>query len=204
LEVGAKMVSVARRINAPTQGAPRFATLLVGTETERLASALPSLRGLGTTAVQATASARAGGIPRPISNVDICLIDAPTGNLTSEIRALRSHGWRRIAVLANRVEDVRTALDAGARSAFMPAVRRGTIGIVADEPSGAGAIGGVSGREMQVLQGVADGLSNKEIAARLSLSALTVKSHLARIGRKLGTGDRAELVAIGMRQRLID
>ena len=37
------------------------------------------------------------------------------------------------------------------------------------------------------------------IGVALGLSALTVKSHLARIARKLGTGDRAEMVAVSMR-----
>ncbi len=54
-------------------------------------------------------------------------------------------------------------------------------------------------REAQVLQLVADGLSNKEAASWLGLSPGTVKSHLARIAHKLGTGDRAHLVALAMR-----
>ena len=53
----------------------------------------------------------------------------------------------------------------------------------------------LSAREVEVLQLVADGQSNKEIGEALSLSALTVKSHLSRIGRKLGTADRAQVVA---------
>ncbi|MCB0914273.1 MAG: helix-turn-helix transcriptional regulator [Actinobacteria bacterium] len=58
-------------------------------------------------------------------------------------------------------------------------------------------------REIEVLQSVANGMSNKDIGAYLGLSALTVKSHMARISRKLGTGDRAKLVAIGMREGII-
>ena len=50
-----------------------------------------------------------------------------------------------------------------------------------------------------MLKLVADGRTNRLIGEELGLSALTVKSHLARISRKLGTGDRAELVAISMR-----
>ena len=53
--------------------------------------------------------------------------------------------------------------------------------------------------EVSVLKLVADGRSNRLIGEELGLSALTVKSHLARISRKLGTGDRAELVAISIR-----
>jgi DNA-binding NarL/FixJ family response regulator len=56
---------------------------------------------------------------------------------------------------------------------------------------------------VEVLQLVADGNSNRDIGVALSLSALTVKSHLARIGRKLGTGDRAEMVAVALRAGVI-
>jgi DNA-binding CsgD family transcriptional regulator len=58
-------------------------------------------------------------------------------------------------------------------------------------------------REVEVLRLVAEGQSNKQIGEGLQLSALTVKSHLARIARKLGTGDRAEMVAVAMRAGVI-
>ena len=61
----------------------------------------------------------------------------------------------------------------------------------------------LSGREVEVLNLVAGGQSNKQIGDTLGLSALTVKSHLARIARKLGTGDRAEMVAHAMRAGVI-
>jgi len=61
----------------------------------------------------------------------------------------------------------------------------------------------LSNREIDVLRLVADGRSNKEVGEILGLSALTVKSHLARISRKLGTGDRAEMVALVMRSGVI-
>jgi DNA-binding NarL/FixJ family response regulator len=54
-----------------------------------------------------------------------------------------------------------------------------------------------------VLQLVAEGKSNKDIGVALGLSALTVKSHLARIARKLGTGDRAEMVVVAMRAGVV-
>jgi DNA-binding NarL/FixJ family response regulator len=62
---------------------------------------------------------------------------------------------------------------------------------------------GLSAREVEVIRLVADGWSNKQIASQLSLSALTVKNHLARIGRKLGAGNRAHIVAIACRGGLI-
>ena len=61
----------------------------------------------------------------------------------------------------------------------------------------------LSGREIEVLQLVGNGRSNKEIGVSLGLSALTVKSHLARVARKLGTGDRAEMVMLTLRAGVI-
>jgi len=61
----------------------------------------------------------------------------------------------------------------------------------------------LSARELQIVRLVAEGCSNKEIARQLSLSALTVKNHLARIGRKFGVGDRAHIVAIACRGGVI-
>jgi DNA-binding NarL/FixJ family response regulator len=54
-------------------------------------------------------------------------------------------------------------------------------------------------REIAVLRLVAAGRSNAEIGEELDIPALSVKSHLNRIGRKLGTGDRTEMVAAAMR-----
>jgi DNA-binding NarL/FixJ family response regulator len=65
------------------------------------------------------------------------------------------------------------------------------------------AVGELSARERDILRLVADGHTNKEIGELVDLSALTVKSHLARIARKLGTGDRAHMVALGLRSGVI-
>jgi two-component system, NarL family, response regulator YdfI len=55
-------------------------------------------------------------------------------------------------------------------------------------------------RERQVLEMLASGLGNKEIAARLNISDHTAKFHVASILGKLGAGSRTEAVAIGMRR----
>jgi DNA-binding NarL/FixJ family response regulator len=54
-------------------------------------------------------------------------------------------------------------------------------------------------REQEILQLAANGHPNREIAEELGLSPLTIKSHLGRIGRKLGSGDRAQLVLLALR-----
>lgn len=56
---------------------------------------------------------------------------------------------------------------------------------------------GVTAREAEVLALVAERLSNKEIAARLYLSARTVEKHVASLLMKLGVADRAELSRLG-------
>jgi DNA-binding NarL/FixJ family response regulator len=61
----------------------------------------------------------------------------------------------------------------------------------------------LSAREVDILRLVAEGHTNKEIGDLVDLSALTVKSHLARIARKLGTGDRAHMVALALRSGVI-
>jgi len=58
-------------------------------------------------------------------------------------------------------------------------------------------------REREVLQMLAGGLANKEIAAKLSISDHTAKFHVASILGKLGAASRAEAVAIGIRRGLV-
>lgn len=58
-------------------------------------------------------------------------------------------------------------------------------------------------RETEVLQMLAAGLGNKEIAARLGISEHTVKFHVASILGKLGAGSRTEAVSIGIRRGLV-
>jgi LuxR family maltose regulon positive regulatory protein len=53
----------------------------------------------------------------------------------------------------------------------------------------------LSARELEVLRLLAEGLSNRQIAARLHLSANTVRIHASRIYAKLGTGSRAQAAA---------
>jgi DNA-binding NarL/FixJ family response regulator len=59
----------------------------------------------------------------------------------------------------------------------------------------------LSNREEQVLHLLADGLSNRELAAALKLSEHTVKNHLFRIFDKLGVSSRMEAVLYAMSQR---
>jgi two-component system, NarL family, response regulator YdfI len=61
----------------------------------------------------------------------------------------------------------------------------------------------LTGRELEVLQLLALGLTNKQIAAKLSISAHTVKFHVSTIFMKLGTTNRVETVNLGLKNGLI-
>lgn len=61
----------------------------------------------------------------------------------------------------------------------------------------------LSERERQVLDRVAQGERNREIAERLGISERTVKAHLASVFNKLGVDTRAAAVSIGLQRGLI-
>jgi two-component system nitrate/nitrite response regulator NarL len=61
----------------------------------------------------------------------------------------------------------------------------------------------LSNREREILALLADGLINKQIAARLGISTNTVKTHLELLFDKLGVTTRAEAVATGVRRGLL-
>ena len=161
-----------------------------------------------------TAQLSAGGVDRVIEAESISGVqDVIRGGVGGEvamvsmgfgdgsirlIHELRQAGWQRVIALAPtaEAEPVIAALHAGASG-----ILRGHP--LATPTEADHEITGLSEREIEVLALVADGRSNKWIAEKLTLSPLTVKSHLARISRKLGTGDRSHLVAIAMRAGVI-
>ena len=62
----------------------------------------------------------------------------------------------------------------------------------------------LTAREVEVLQLLAFGHTNKDIAEQLYISPDTVKTHLEHIFEKLGTSDRTAAVAEALRRRLIE
>ena len=61
----------------------------------------------------------------------------------------------------------------------------------------------LSGRELEVLELVAEGNSNSEIASRLHISQATVKSHLIHIFGKLGVSDRTAAVTVALKRGIL-
>ncbi|MFD9327202.1 response regulator transcription factor [Streptomyces sp. NPDC060065] len=68
--------------------------------------------------------------------------------------------------------------------------------------TGAGPV--LSDRELEVIRFLAQGHSNRAIAAALHLAEATVKTHLVRIYRKLGTENRASTVSEAVRRGLLE
>ncbi len=62
----------------------------------------------------------------------------------------------------------------------------------------------LSPREIEVLGALGNGMTNKEVARRLGISPHTVKFHIESLFRKLGAASRAEAVAKGMRQQIVE
>lgn len=81
------------------------------------------------------------------------------------------------------------APDAGDRDAAAPCHAAAAAG-------NNGITGELSQREREVLHWLAQGLSNKEIARRLTLSENTIKTHLANVYAKLGVGRRTEALKV--------
>ncbi|MGW8376518.1 response regulator transcription factor [Streptomyces sp. ODS28] len=93
-----------------------------------------------------------------------------------------------------------------------PAATKGLIASFLAGGGGAGASGppeedarlaALTGREREVLAQVAQGRSNDEIAERLAVSPLTVKTHVNRTMSKLGARDRAQLVVLAYETGLV-
>jgi DNA-binding NarL/FixJ family response regulator len=192
-------------------------------------SMVARLRSMGASEVVEAASIGEARARAAAGSKDVCVLDLglPDGSGLELLAHLRAAGWTKLIVLsaADDPYSVRSAFVAGAQGYLLKSasshvvidgVRRVLDGGVYADPSVAsllaqglrsGPVGDgvndLSGREIEVLQLVADGQSNKQIGEMLGLSALTVKSHLARIARKLGTGDRAEMVALAMRAGVI-
>lgn len=79
---------------------------------------------------------------------------------------------------------------------LLPAVQEGEL-------AGDVILEALTERELQVLQLLAQGLANKQIAITLGISEHTVKFHVSGIYAKLGAASRTEAVRLGVRQGLI-
>jgi DNA-binding NarL/FixJ family response regulator len=143
-----------------------------------------------------------------------------TGGLAATRAILASAPDVRILMLSMHSEEtlVRQAMDAGARGYVLKnaldldlaaAVTRVAAGEIVLDPAAARAtaLAGertrLTPRELEVLQLICDGLSNRSIAAKLDLSVNTVAVHRANIMNALGVHKTAELVVYAIQHGLV-
>jgi len=153
---------------------------------------------------------------------DVVVMDAamPGTNGLAATQAITAK-WPDIAVLMLSMHSeqtlVRQALAAGARGYVLKnavdldlaaAVKRVAAGDTVVDPAVATAPPGeksrLTPREMEVLQLICKGLSNKEIAAHLDVSANTIAVHRASIMNTCGVHKTAELVMYALQHGLIN
>jgi DNA-binding NarL/FixJ family response regulator len=155
---------------------------------------------------------------------DVIVMDCAlprTSGLIATRQILGQAPERKILMLSMHSEDtlVRQALAAGARGYILKnalnldlvvAVRRVAAGETVLDPQVSRPAPlkgerehGLTLRELEILQFIVDGRSNKEIAAHLDLSANTVAVHRANIMDALGIHKTAELVTYAIRNGLV-
>lgn len=112
-------------------------------------------------------------------------------------RALKAgaQGYLMKATLRNELVDAIRAVHAG---------RRRLPTEVASEIAEHSADDLLTAREVEVLQGVAHGYSNKVIAERLRISGDTVKTHMRNILEKLAASDRTHAVMIALKRGFLN
>jgi DNA-binding NarL/FixJ family response regulator len=174
---------------------------------------------------EASDGAEAVGLAR-VLRPDVVLMDLRMPRLDG-VGAIREFARlevaSRVVVLTtfDAEADVLPAIEAGAtgyllkdapREELVRAIHAAAAGDAVLAPSVASRLMGrvrtaeasaLSPRELEVLALVADGATNRAVAARLHLSEATVKTHLLSIYTKLGVGDRAAAVAEGFRRGLL-
>jgi DNA-binding CsgD family transcriptional regulator len=127
--------------------------------------------------------------------------------------AARGRGYARLEALAygdrSAVTEVLAVLDrlAAVRAAarLRAALRlRGLTGVPrGPRPTTAANPAGLTARQVEVLRLLAEGLSNADIAARLTLSTKTVEHHISAVLAKLGVTSRGQAVAAARGRRLL-
>ncbi|HMH79846.1 MAG TPA: response regulator transcription factor [Candidatus Acidoferrum sp.] len=150
-----------------------------------------------------------------------CQLPELTGVAATRI-ILRSHPETAILMLSMHSEDtlVRQALDAGARGYVLKnandldlasAIKNVAAGksVIDPQLQRAETLKGerdtaLTARELEVLQHIVAGKSNKEIASELALSVNTISVHRANIMERLGIHKTAELVVYAIRNGLVN
>src|ERR1700730_5384063 len=134
----------------------------------------------------------------------IALIHDPSSSWLARAVLAGIRGFLPHGVSGDELESAVRALAAGLvvlSPEFCEVMLARTIQIDSDEPEL--PVEGLTPREVEVLEVVAEGLPNREIADRLHISEHTVKFHISSIMGKLGASSRTEAVTLGLRRGLV-
>ena len=136
----------------------------------------------------------------PETRVILFTIDESRASVAEAIQAgvsgylLKDAGIDELVNAARQAMDGKAVIHPSLTQAFIEEVQ------LVDRPPEAP----LSPREVEILQKIAYGGTTKEVADQLGISFHTVKTHLERIFEKLGANDRAQAVAIAIRQGLVE
>ncbi len=136
----------------------------------------------------------------PDTKVILFTIDESRASVAEAIQAgvsgylLKDAGIDELVNAARQAMQGKAVIHPSLTQAFIEEVQ------LVDRPPGAP----LSPREIEILQKIAYGATTKEVADQLGISFHTVKTHLERIFEKLGANDRAQAVAIAIRQGLVE
>ena len=166
-----------------------------------------------------------------VAVVDLGLPDGFGGDLIRDLRAANPHAQALVLSSTEDRSEIARAVESGAagvlhKSAEMEevaeAVRRIQAGETMmpleevvellrhagarkeEEHEARQAISRLTGRELEVLSLLAEGLESEEIAARLHISAKTERNHVAKILSKLGVHSRLQAVIFAGRHGLVE
>jgi NarL family two-component system response regulator YdfI len=137
-------------------------------------------------------------------NIDtVVLVDDPEPDLTAELLAT---GVRAVIRRESSFDELTAALHAAAEGLTVLGADIATTLLKRLPHRSVDEVGPaeeLTNREMEILELLAEGIGNREIAGRLNISEHTVKFHISSILGKLSASNRTEAVAHGIRQGLI-
>jgi len=189
---------------------------------EGLAAMIESQRDMTLVAEAANGRDAIDSFEAHLPDVTIMDLRLPDMNGIEAITSIRqSHPEARVIVLTTYLGDVQAgrALIAGAHAFLLKAtlrtdlldtiraVHKGQRRVppeVASEMAEYAADDSLTPREVEVLEQVASGNSNKMVADRLNISEDTVKAHMRSVLSKLGANDRTHAVTIALRRGFLD
>jgi two-component system, NarL family, response regulator YdfI len=153
-------------------------------------------------ALPSDAAARALDVLRGLPGVEavVLLSSDPVSAWTAQARRSGVRAVLRDDASAEELGAALAAARAGLIALHPDALKGSTEARAAEVREGATAL---TPRELEILEMMAEGMSNRTIAARLGISSQTVKFHVASILAKLGAGSRTEAVTFGVRHGLI-